>query len=160
MKYNLNNEFKIQLAKEYLDRLIKEGATIELRRIKARRTIDQNALYWLWLTCLEREAEIGYKKEQFHVLFRGKYLRKEDNKITKIIYPKVYYRIIELIETFQYFDELNDVIDLIAQSTTELDTNDFTCYLNVIQDFSMLNFNIRLLTLNDIHFDEFYKEYV
>lgn len=159
MKYNLKNSFKKKLAEEKFKKFLDKGALIELKEIRQRRTIDQNSLYWLWLTCLEKEADIGYKKEELHLLFRAKFLRIDEEKVLKIIYPKVYYRIIELVETFQYFEELNQIIDLISKSTTEIDTKEFTYYLDSIKDFSALNFNVELLTLDDINFNEFYKEY-
>ena len=60
MRFNLNNQQ--QKARDYLEKLIEKGAKVELTEKKESRTIDQNALYWLWLSAISQD--IGYEKEE------------------------------------------------------------------------------------------------
>ena len=40
-----------------------------LTKRRKRRTLSQNRLLWLWLTCLEVDAETGYTKEELYQYF-------------------------------------------------------------------------------------------
>ena len=64
---------------------------------RAKRSVDHNALYWMWLTCIEQET--GNYKNDLHDLFREKYLGYETYKVLNL-------------EKFR------------LKSTTELDTSD------------------------------------
>ena len=75
MKYNTKIEFKKDALLKRIEYLINKGATIELKEIKSKRSIPANALYWLWLTCIEPET--GNSKEDLHQYFKMKYLGTE-----------------------------------------------------------------------------------
>ena len=57
----------------YIKRLdITKTYTVEVLQKKVRRTISQNALYWLWLTCIAYET--GHDKDELNEYFKNKYL--------------------------------------------------------------------------------------
>lgn len=157
MKYDLSNNYKKQCAKEYFDKLIEKKAYIEVREVRMKRSLDQNALYWLWLTAIEKET--GNNKEVLHLLYRSLFLCKPDEYITKIIIPGLWAKIKAKIEGFVSFDGHHDIIDLISKSTTLLDSKEYTDYLNQIKDHAFVNMNVVLLTLEDENFKDFYREY-
>jgi|GEM_PF-1522657 len=157
MKYDLSKQFKIESAKEYLEQLINSKSFIELKKLKLKRSLDANGLYWLWLTCIEKET--GLDKNECHFLYRSLYLAKHDEYITKIIRPDLWIKLKVLIQQFSYFKGLNEIIDIISESTTEQDTDNFSKYLKNIQIHARANMGVILLNLEDKNFAEFYKEY-
>lgn len=157
MKYDLSKEFKINAAQEYFNKLKDKKCFIELREIKVKRSLDQNSLYWVWLTCIQEET--GNDKNECHCLYRGLFLPKSDEYIEKIIRPELWLKLKLLINQFHYFKGLNDIINVISEHTPEQDTGLFSEYLKKIQIHARANFNIILLNLEDKHFFEFYKEY-
>ena len=157
MKYDLKSEFKTNSADEYYAKLKEKKAYIELREIKLKRKLDQNGLYWLWLTCIQQET--GMYKDELHVLYRAKFLRRSDDYVEKVIKPNVWNRIKEISEQFLFRTEMREIIDLISKSTTELEIDQFASYLNKIKDHAKNNFNVVLLNLEESQFNEFYKEY-
>ncbi len=157
-RYKLSNPHKKQLAITYFNRLIEAEKNIELRELKPIRSLNQNSLYWLWLTVLQ--VENGISKDHAHLLYRGLFLQKDENKIIKIIYPGLWEKIKSKLQSFYYFEGLPDVINLISYSTTELDTKQYTNYLNKIQDHALEKMGISLITLDDKMFNDFYNEYI
>lgn len=158
MKYNLSNEYKKQSAIDYFNRLVTKKCIIELKEVKPKRSLDQNALYWLWLTCIQEE--IGQDKNELHLLYRAMFLKKEDIYVTTIIRPELWEQLKIMFNNFHYIKYLPEIIDVISQSTTELDTKKFTDYLGKIQDHAAINMNVTLLTLSDNNFNEFYQTYI
>ena len=156
MKYNLKTESNQAIEK--LNELIYKEAKIEIIEKKPRRTLDQNSLYWLWLTVIESES--GLEKETLHLLYRAKYLKREDWYITKIIYPELWEKIRTKVDGFYPFDGLSQIIDVISFSTAEIDSKQFTDYLNKIQDHAAQNFELHLKTLDDEAFENWYKEVI
>lgn len=157
MKYDLKSEFKRQSADEYYAKLKEKKAYVEIREIKLKRKLDQNGLYWLWLTCIQQET--GMYKDELHVLYRAKFLRRPDEYVEKIIQPRVWNRIKEISEQFLFRTEMREVIDLVSFSTTELEIDKFARYLNAIKDHAKNNFSVVLLNLEESQFEEFHKEY-
>ncbi len=157
MKYDLKNKYKAQLADEYYNKLKEKGAYIELREVKLKRNLDQNGLYWLWLSCIQHET--GYEKEQLHFLYRANYLQKPDEKIEKILQVELWHRIKRLISEFVYFEGLGDIINIISYSTTDLETDEFAGYMTKIKQHAKTFFNVTLLSLDEQNFTEFYREY-
>jgi len=153
----LDLRFDSEKAQSRLQELIKKEAVIELREIKGRRTLDQNALYWLWLTVIE--VETGNEKEHLHLLYRAKFLRFSDEYVTRYIYPHIWEKIKKFVDIFQYFDDLEMIIDAISYSTTQLDTRQFTEYLENIRDHAAKNMGMHLVTLEEKGFYEFYRNY-
>jgi len=104
--------------------------TIKKRRRK--RSLDQNALYWLWLTIIEEIT--GNEKEDLHCYFKETYLKKEYIKI--------------------FGSKINKDI-----STTNLDTKQFTEYLKKIDIFANTELNIILPHPDDKNFDRIVEHY-
>lgn len=158
MKFNLSNQYKKQSAIEYFNKLIQKVCTIEIKEIKPKRSIDQNSLYWLWLTCIQEET--GQDKNELHLLYRAMFLTKDDNYIISIIRPELWQQLKIMFNNFKFIKYLPEIIDVISRSTTDLDTKEFTDYLGKIQDHSAINMNVTLLTLSDRNFNDFYNTYI
>lgn len=103
---------------------------VSLKREK--RTINQNSLYWLWLTCIADET--GNDKEILHSEFRKMYLPKKSGHF------------------------FGDVVEL-PVSTTSLDTKQFTEYLYKIEVFVSQELGIILPHPEDLAWDSFYQTY-
>lgn len=98
---------------------------------RAKRSLDQNALYWLWLSCIMDQT--GHEKDELHDFFRAKYIG---------------------VETCKTFDSEYERI----KSTTILDTAQFKQYLDKIQIFASSELGITLPDPKDKDFERF-KEY-
>lgn len=156
-KYNLSKKFKRDAAEKYFKRLVHKEALIELREVKIKRSIDQNSLYWLWLTAIQHET--GLIKEQLHLLYRFNFIPKSDEHVTKIIITELWSKAKRQLLAFHYFDGLEDFIDLISHSTTDLDTAQFAKYLESIKTHASAQMGVELLTQDQENFLEFAKEY-
>lgn len=133
MKYNLKNSFKRELAISRFKKLLDSNATIMLKELKGKRSISANALYWLWLTCIEKET--GNEKEELHEYFKLKYLG---------------------TESVELFGET--IIK--TRTTSTKDTTEFSMYMNKIKDFTLVNLGIELPDPDHKHFADFYNEYI
>lgn len=121
-----------ETVKQYIDKLPDKKFSVEIKQKREIRSISQNALYWLWLTCIM--AETGNDKDYLHIFFGKKYLPQE----RRIVF--------------------NHPVD-ITVSTTSLDTAQFTHYLERIQQFANAELGIILPNPEDLHFKEFYETY-
>ncbi len=157
-RYKLTKDtYKRQSAIEYFKRLLDNESTIELKKVTQKRSLLQNALYWVWLTCIEKET--GNPKEQMHLLYRANLLPKSDEQITKIIIPKLWETVKIRINDYRYFDGLSDIINIISTHTPDNDTKEMTYYMDAIKDHAKQNMNILLLTKDEKHFIDFINEY-
>ena len=157
-KYKLKKDtYKRQSAIEYFKRLLDQEATVELKKVTLKRSWEQNALYWVWLTCIEKET--GNPKEQMHLLYRANFLPKSEEKITKIIVPSLWETVKIRINSYYYFDGLEDIINIISTHTPDNDTKEMTYYMNSVKDHAKREMNILLLTKDEKHFLEFANEY-
>ncbi len=105
--------------------------TMSLKRYRKRRTLPQNSLYWLWLSCIADET--GDASKDLHLYFTGEYLPTATievmgKQITKPV------------------------------STKKLNTKQFTDYLNLIE-VQAAGIGITLLHPEDKNFTEFYEQY-
>ena len=133
MKYNLKNSFKRELAISRFKKLLDLNATIELKELKGKRSISANALYWLWLTCIEKET--GNDKDELHEYFKLKYLGTENVEIFGEMITKI-------------------------KTTSTKDSAEFSIYMNHIKDFTLVNLGIDLPNPDHEHFKDFYNEYI
>jgi hypothetical protein len=106
---------------------------VEIKVKREKRSIPQNRLYWLWLTCLMDET--GEHKDNLHEYFKQYYLGTNE----RIIFDR--YRI------------------FVSISTTSLDTLQFTNYLNRIEQFAAAELGIILPHPEDEVWAEFYEKY-
>lgn len=128
--------FNLEQLKDTFNKIAKadlsKGFVIEWKRFKKIRSNDQNALYWMWLTCLEQET--GQEKNSLHDYFREKYLQ--------VTYEQV-------------FDSERKIL----QSTTKLDTVAMKNYLDKIQVFAATELAVTLPDPEDRYFEEFLSQY-
>jgi len=105
---------------------------VKIKKKHWQRSVSQNALYWLWLTCIEKET--GNDKNNLHEFFKAKFLG---------------------------FEEI-DVFDhgvFTVKSTTNLNTSQFKEYLDKIQIFISTELGIELPDPQDKYWSEFYETY-
>jgi len=125
------NKNKRQEAIELIDFYFAKDKKIKIEVVKEKRSLDQNALYWLWLTYISQET--GNEKDDLHDFFAKKFLPMDEVKVFgKIIYKK--------------------------SSTTKLDTALFKQYLDKIQIFASGE-GFELPNPDDKHFEEFKEHY-
>jgi hypothetical protein len=68
------------------------GYEIKVSKIENKRSLDQNRLYWLYLTCIEKET--GNDKDKIHYFFKHKYIDKQQFEIFGEIRKRTkYYKI-------------------------------------------------------------------
>ncbi|SHG33328.1 hypothetical protein [Dysgonomonas macrotermitis] len=119
--------------KAYVDDLKADKKYIvEVKVARERRSIDQNALYWLWLSCLMNET--GENKDNLHEYFKTKFLGVDERQC----FGHHFY---------------------LPNTTTKLDTLQFKNYLDRIQEFASVELGITLPDPKDLYWDEFYQQY-
>jgi hypothetical protein len=119
---------------DYISRLPEtKRYTVEIKVKREKRSIPQNRLYWLWLTCIMDET--GEHKDNLHEYFKQYYLGADE----KMVFGK--YRI------------------FVTQTTTGLDTLQFTNYLNRIEQFAATELGIILPHPEDEAWEEFHEKY-
>lgn len=133
MEFKVHNKQTQKEAINYIASLIPENIyRIKVTKKKNKRSLDQNALYWLWLTCIEQET--GNEKEDLHDFFRLKYLGGEWREV----FGSKCFKIV---------------------STTTLDTNIFRQYLDKVQIFANTELGITLPNPEDLKFEHFKDHY-
>ena len=132
MKRKLLTELDREMVIAQIKRIeLKDQYTVEWTKRTIRRTISQNSLYWLWLTCIAFET--GNDKDDLHDYFKKKYLEPENSKLFG--------------ETF------------LRWSTRDLTTNMFKYYLDKIHEFALTELSITLPNPEDLRWEEFYDYY-
>jgi hypothetical protein len=156
MKLDLKNKYKVQVAREYFEKLIEKQAWVEIREIKMKRNLDQNALYWIWINAISKQA--GRDKNELHFQYRALGLPKDDEYITGILKPELWTRIKPLIKEFRWFPGMDTIIEIISYSTADREVGQFAAYMSFVQKHARVHFDVILLTLDDKHFIDFYRE--
>ena len=133
MKRKLTSEVDRDMVIAFIKRLdLKKLFTVEVLEKKANRSISQNSLYWLWLTCIEFET--GNDRQYIHEYFKKKYLQPER------------------IQLFGQYDDY--------YTSKTLNTTQFKYFLDHIQTFASTELAITLPDPESQYWDEFYKFYV
>ena len=133
MKRKIQTELDREMVIGYIKRLdLKHLFTVEVLEKRANRSISQNSLYWLWLTCIEEET--GTDREHLHEMFKHKFI---------------------LPDSIEVFGE-----ELIFYTTKNKDTYAFKQYLDKIQIFANSELSIILPDPQDKYWEEFYSFYV
>lgn len=120
--------------KYYIDNKLKENKQyiVDIKEKRSQRSVNQNALYWLWVACICDET--GGNKDQIHEELKQMFLPKEQAKgITEIVERPV--------------------------STTSLDTLQFKQYLDKIQVFANTELGIDLPNPDDLVWEQFESTY-
>ena len=105
--------------------------TITITRAKEKRTLDQNALMWLWFTCIERETETI--RQDVHDYYCAKFLRR----------------------TICW----NGSDKTIVEGTSKLSKERMTWFLAQVQADAQTEFGISLPNPEDRYFEQFYETY-
>ncbi len=132
MKYDLSTPMDKERFKQRVNQLYKKGAKVELTEPKKKRSIDANALMWVWLNCIALET--GNTPEDMHEAFKGMFLQ------SKII-------------------TLGDKKETVKASTAKLDSKEFSEYLTKLKHFSSEELGVYLPSREEVLFDEFYFKY-
>lgn len=104
---------------------------VKIERYTEPRTLPQNALMWMWFTCIEQET--GTDKQDVHDYYCNRFLRR-----TAFINGK------EMV---------------VAGSTSRLNTLQMTDFLNKVQADAAAELGIRLPLPTDRYYQEFINEY-
>ncbi len=106
--------------------------TIVIKRRQEKRSIAQNALMWLWFTCIQRET--GTPKEDVHLYYKAKFLGK--------------------------WVSLNGEPPTWAiRDTKELSTEEMTEFLNQVQAEAATELGISLPSPEDAYWESFLQTY-
>jgi hypothetical protein len=96
-----------------------------------KRSLDQNALMWLWFSCIEQET--GTDKNDVHDWYCGCFLGRKA--------------------------VINGEEKTVAGGTSRLTTEQFTYFLDRVQSDAASEFGIRLPNPEDAYFESFEQEY-
>jgi hypothetical protein len=132
MKRKLLTELDREMVISHIKRLdIKKVYTVEITERRIKRTISQNGLYWLWLTCISHET--GNDKDDLHEYFKLKFIAPEHITL---------------------FGEVQE-----RRSTTGFNTVQFKYLLDCVQVFASTELAITLPDPEDKRWEEFYDYY-
>ena len=119
---------------DYINRLPEtKQYVVEVKLKRNRRSVDQNSLYWCWLSCIMDET--GEHKDDLHEYFKQHFLGVDE----RFVFNK--YQVV------------------VTKSTTKLDTKQMTDYLERIQQFASAELGIILPNPEDLYWEEFYNKY-
>ncbi len=104
---------------------------IIIKRANEKRSIPQNDLMWMWLTCIERET--GTPKDDIYMYYCKKFLMK----------------------TIQVGDKL----ERIYTTSSKLNTEQMTEFLNKMQADALTELGITLPRPEDRFFEQFYNQF-
>ena len=116
----------------YVFSLLANGKyTITIKRANEKRSIPQNDLMWMWLTCIERET--GTPKDDVYMYYCKKFLMK----------------------TIQ----VGNKMERIYNTSSKLNMEQMTEFLNKIQIDALTELGITLPKPEDRFFEEFYTQF-
>lgn len=116
----------------YIFSLLANGSyTITIKRASQKRSIPQNDLMWMWLTCIERET--GTPKDDVYMYYCKRFL----------------------IKTIQ----IGERQERIYNTSSKLTSEEMTEFLNKIQADAASELGIRLPLPEDRFFEQFYAQF-
>lgn len=116
----------------YLFSTLKNGTyTITIKRASEKRSISQNDLMWMWFACIERET--GTPKNDVYNFYTKKFLQ-------KVV-------------------QVGDRLERCVESTSQLNKERFTEFLNKVQADVASEFGIQLPIPEDRYFEQFYQTF-
>ena len=116
----------------YLFSLLQNGTyTITVKRQNEKRSIAQNDLMWMWLTCIEHET--GTPKDEVYMYYCKKFLMRTI--------------------------KIGDRQERIYMTSSKLNSEQMTAFLNQIQADAASELGITLPTPQDRYFEQFYQDY-
>ena len=124
-------DYVLERLKSAFDMLANGKYTLTIKKDVQRRSLDQNALFWMWAKCIE--SETGTTMQDIHDYYCAQFLRR-----TAII---------------------NGKEKAVTSGTSKLNTAQFADFLNKIQADAATEFGIKLPTPEDLYFEAFREEY-
>ena len=125
----IHGELKWFWLKDYLNNCKDWSYEINIKKIHNSRSLEQNSLYWSWLSELQEKSDIWYTADEWAEVFKEHFLKVtvkcRHDKRKKI---KKYW------------------------STTDLDTVWFNIYLDKIKLFADTHCNVKLEYPNEFNF--------
>lgn len=122
--------FDTELA--YLFSTLQNGTyTITVKKVSEKRSIAQNDLMWMWLACIERET--CTPKDEIYMYYCKKFLMRT---VT-----------------------MGQKMERIYMTTSKLNTEQMTTFLNQLQADAQTELGITLPTPQDRFWEAFYQEY-
>lgn len=122
--------FDTELA--YLFSTLSNGTyTITVKKVQEKRSIAQNDLMWMWLTCIENET--GTPKDEVYMYYCKKFLMRT---VT-----------------------MGQRQERVYMTTSKLNTEQMTEFLNKIQADAQTELGITLPTPQDRFWEAFYQDY-
>ena len=116
----------------YLFSLLQNGTyTITVKRQSEKRSIAQNDLMWMWMQCIENET--GTPKDEVYMYYCKKFLMRTVS--------------------------IGERMERIYMTSSKLNTEQMTAFLNQIQADAASELGITLPTPQDRYFEQFYQQY-
>ena len=133
MKRKLKTELDREMVIGQIKRLdLSKDYTIDIILRRKVRSISQNNLYWLWLTCLEFET--GNSRDYMHEYYKDEFILADE---VEICGKKIF-----------------------IKTTKNKNTLIFKNYLDRIQIHASTEFSIKLPLPEEQYWDEFYSFYI
>ena len=104
---------------------------ITIKRASEKRSIAQNDLMWMWLSCIERET--CTPKDDIYMYYRKKFLMKTIR--------------------------VGEKLERIYNTSSKLNTEQMKDFLDKIQSDALTELGIRLPDPKDQFFEQFYQQY-
>ena len=131
MQINLDSPQDTQRAIEALLSVdTSKGYVCTIKKPKVPRSCPQNRLLWMWLTCLEKESETGYTKEDFYLMFTNRF--------------PVFHTV------------MNDFAHVTSSYYTK---EEFASFLDNVKSWSLEELGVDLPDSEDVKWEAFYKKY-
>ena len=105
--------------------------SITVKKVQEKRSIAQNDLMWMWLTCIQNET--GTNKDEIYMYYCKKFLMKTVS--------------------------VGQKMERIYMTTSKLNTEQMSDFLNKLQADALSELGIRLPTPQDRFWEAFYADY-
>lgn len=114
--------------------LEKGSYEVTIKKKSGKRSLSQNALFWLWMKALEKDSETGYSKEEWHDIFQSMFCPRTEVWVGETKVEKI-------------------------RGTSSLTKDEMKDLLNRIEHFSYHELNFSLPNPDDYRFDQFIEQY-
>ena len=116
----------------YLFSTLQNGTyTITVKKVSEKRSIAQNDLMWMWMTCIQNETDTP--KDEVYMYYCKKFLMRTV--------------------------KVGEKMERIYMTTSKLNTEQMTEFLNKVQADALSELGIRLPTPQDKFWEAFYQDY-
>ena len=128
----IKNKVTVLSTLENIFKLLQNGEHIlNINKKASKRSLNQNALMWMWFACIEDET--GQDKQDVHDHYCKLFLKREI--------------------------EVNGVREVVVSGTKHLSTDSMHNFMNKVQADAAIEFGIILPIPSDLCFEEFTNQY-